>query len=153
MGYYPEELNVNLIRSLLEDYLYSKDSSLRYPGICVKRENCSFGLSVYDCITGSEQNFDSFLRDKRIAYFLMEHKKIMRDRVLFLIGKNIISKESACELIEKSKKLYDISETILFLVMKYNITKNESIKDNIKYQIKAVKTMDSDSCKGLLNCI
>ncbi len=75
MDYYPEELNVSLIRDLIEDYLYSKDSSWRYSGICVKRDNCSFGISVYDCITNNEKNFLYFLSDLRAAYFLTEHKK------------------------------------------------------------------------------
>lgn len=153
MGYTAEILNVTLIYNLVEDYFNSRDSSWRYPGMCIKRDNCSFGLSVYDCITNSEQNFASFLGDKRIAYFLMEHKKIMKDRVTFLIERNIISDEFASTLMEKSKKLYDIATTILLLVMKYNITKSESIKDRLKKHLVTAKSLDMDLCDNILKSI
>ncbi len=150
MGYTAEILNVTLIYNLIEDYFYSRDSSWRYPGMCIKRDNCSFGLSVYDCITNSEQNFASFLGDKRIAYFLTEHKRIMKDRVTFLVERNIISDEFASTLMEKSKRLYDITTTILLLVMKYNITKSESIKDRLKKHLAIAKSLDIDLCDNLL---
>lgn len=153
MGYYPEELNITLIRNLLEDYIYSKDSSWRYSGICVKRDNCSFGLSVYDCITNSEKNFSYFLSDLRVAYFLTEHKKIMKERIEFLIAKNIVSSYFAYALMEKSKKLYDITSTILLLVMKYKVTKDESIKDRLKKHFITVKALDTDLCVNLLRSI
>lgn len=153
MGYYPEELNVNLIRNLIEDYLYSKDSSWRYSGICVKRDNCSFGISVYDCITNNENNFLHFLCDLRAAYFLTEHKKIMKERVAFLIKKNIVSGYFAHTLVKKSEKLYDVTSAILLLVMKYKVIKDESIKDILKKHLITVKTLDIDLCSNLLRSI
>ncbi len=153
MGYTAEILNVTLIYNLIEDYFYSRDSSWRYSGMCIKRDNCSFGLSAYDCITNSEQNFASFLGDKRIAYFLVEHKRIMKDRVTFLIERNVISDEFVSTLMEKSKKLYDIITTILMLVMKYNITKSESIKDRLKKHLVTAKSIDIDLCDNILKSI
>lgn len=54
---------------------------------------------------------------------------------------------------EKSKKLYDITSTILLLVMKYKVTKDESIKDRLKKHFITVKALDTDLCVNLLRSI
>lgn len=131
MSCFHEELNIKLIRNHLEDYIESKDSSWRYPGICQKRKDCCFGLSVYDCILKNESNFNRFLRDLRIVYFLAEHKRIMMQRVKYLADRNVICKDFSESLINQSKKLFDTATTLLMLTMKYKMTKDKRLIDRI----------------------
>lgn len=141
MNYLPEQLNIDLIINTLTDYIECRDSSERYSGICQKRHRCVFGVAVYDCIVNSEKNFNTFLDDLRIAYFLTEHKKLMADRIRFLVEKNIL-KENSCELIEKGKKLYESTMLLLSLVMKCKLKPSANLMQDIKNKISTIKQND-----------
>lgn len=141
MNYFPEELNLCLIVNLLTDYLEERDSAERYPGLCLRREKCVFGIAVYDCIVSSDKNLDSFLNDKRIAYFMSEHKRLMVERIQFLTERNIIDDRS-CELIKKGKTLYNEAKILMALVLKYNLKPSISLLQNIKNKIATIKLND-----------
>lgn len=151
--YSPEELSFIMIKSLIEDYLNSKDSSWRYPGACVKRDGCAFGIAVYDCIVSNDYNFLYFLKDLRIAYFLVEHKRIMHDRVVFFADRKLLPKDVSKSLIAKAKKLSDMASNILLLIMKYRATGDHSLPGRIKKSMLTEKENDIDFCKSLLGSL
>jgi len=148
--YSPEELNVVMIKHLIVDYLNCRDSSWRYPGLCIKREHYAFGISVYDCIVNNDHNFSYFLKDLRIAYFLFEHKRIMHDRIVFFADRKLLPKDVSKSLIAKAKKLSDMASNILLLIMKYRATGDHSLPGRIKKSMLTEKENDIDFCINLL---
>lgn len=63
------------------------------------------------------------------AYCLLEHKKLMKKRILFLIAEGYISLEQAqLQLFDEIEKDY---EKILMLVIKYNVTNIEKLLKKI----------------------
>ena len=95
------------------------------------RENIIFGINVYDALVDyakrvKEIEYQNF--DARQFYLMYEHKKIMIDRFRYLGDHWLCSKECAEHMILSYETLMEKSESLINIILKYNITNNiESI--------------------------
>ncbi len=149
MGYFPVKLDVSLIKNLLEDYISGTDSSERYHGICVKRDSCAFGISVYDTITESDNNFAYFLHDVRMAYFLVEHKRIMNERVKFLCERSLLIDDDE-HILVLSTELMRMTDVLLSLVIKYSMCQTNNTAQRIRELITSIKEKDLKLCRTII---
>lgn len=144
--------NINVLRSRVEDYLFSQDSEKRFALIDDKRY--WFGLSYYDKIA---DQFRKHSRDMRLIHNLVDQKTIMNNRLKYLANKEIID----------NKQLHFLTKDNTTMLKKLVLLRNITIKNNIKYkgnwplemvdsflkQLKEVKFFDARFCKELLEII
>lgn len=127
LSYYPEKGEIAFIGyQLKKDYEWKIDYRRMYQSLLnyIKYdENSNTNLNA-------ESNFfQQILVSREIhypsAFCLLEHKQLMKKRLLFLIDNKILNeKEAQIDFMEEIKKGY---EKILMLVIKYNINYNKKI--------------------------
>lgn len=86
------------------------------------------------------------LRDLRIPYFILEHKKLMKDRVVFLTNRLNFDNSTAKTLIDLCDTLLKEANIILMLSIKAHIKKVanyevQSLAKHIKQMCKTEKIL------------
>lgn len=93
-------------REMLHQYLHSVDTCFYYRNIEARNPR-SYGLSIYETLK-SEKGVQVLIADRRAAHVLWEHKKIMCERIRFLISEKY--------LLDGSEYLYEGMQEIQRLV-------------------------------------
>jgi hypothetical protein len=122
----------------LEEYLYSRKSSLRY-NTFFNNQKLHFGRNIYEHLknyyyaihaNNSTWNF------QKPVYLLAEHKKIMADRILYLEKNNILN--NCDEHYSFFKTLSeDLSNNLIYL-LKYGKNRKKEYIDNICLLLDAI---------------
>lgn len=143
-------MDVEEIAEGIKSYLNGSNSSLRYRNIIVPVQR-TFGIDIYDEFIRDESTLYDFMKDKRISYILFEHKKIMRDRIRYLIKREVLieSEHSTIDIINKTDQIFLISSVIKNLVIKYHSKKNDDYMNRIKEYLIEMRNMEID-CYGNL---
>ena len=134
-------INIKLIIKFLEDYINSRNSSHAISYIFEEIDGV-FGINIYDELI-KDENFAIFLNDIRIAYVIYEHKKIMYDRIDFLIAREILKEEEVMDIKDKMLSIRNKSEIIVNLVLKDRVTNRKNEIENIKKYIMELKEMET----------
>lgn len=110
------ELHIDKIKQDMKDYLSSST--------VIKQHivPCFFGVeAIYQL---GQYFFNEKLIDYRYTRALMEHKYLMRFRINYFLKNGYVNDEL---LLEKAENVYNISQRIHMLGLKWNLTYNESI--------------------------
>lgn len=115
-----------------------------------------FGLGVYDALSEYiervlEQDF--ILIDGRHFYLLMEHKKIMIERLNFLCTQKYYDENSMMPIIESYKKMRKESNSIVNLIVKSFITENKKYIKRVLDHLHQIKKEEYDTLGKYLNVI
>ena len=145
-------LDLEHIIAPLEAYLEGRNLSLGIRNMFVPL-NAIFGIDIYDELIKSERAMDAFMDDRRISYLLFEHKKIMRDRMRYLIKRGFINTEASKDMLGNMDKIYNMSEIVNKLVLKYDITKDADIRTKVKLFMKIIKELEIDCYNKLLQLL
>lgn len=153
--YYKHSYDIKLLVNLLDDYLTENPSLKRwqYPTNFYNQEKPAYlkcGIGVYDYIINylefsKEEN--TFL-DIRGGYVLYEHKGLIVDIIKYIM----LEQEINCnnDIILKAKENLQISQIIMNLFLKYNISRQNKIIDDITKYIYKVKNNDIEVFSGLI---
>lgn len=152
----------------LEDYLYSLDSR-KHKEIYLDMKNSAydnnfykdrkgkdavFGIAVYNeiinyleyCMQHNCKN------DHRITYLLYEHKKLMKNRVIYYMNNNIIEKDN--NIIELATNATELAKVIMYLSIKsiYKHNKKNTYQNVIN---KLIELRDNDKMliKKIIDCL
>lgn len=136
--------NVETYVKLLEDYINKKDSYKSFwqiPGVIKgPEEHYICGIAIYDLMRKHLEYVrenDSNL-DKRGFFVILEHKKILEQTMLYLLGENW--KEQYVEESRLLQNEIDKATIALRLCLKYTITKEKDILEKLgKYAIELVE--------------
>lgn len=120
---YIEKLDYKMIISEIDDYLNGVDSAARYPYACKERTSYCFGISIYDLLLDNKENLAYMAKDLRIPYFILEHKKLLKDRVVFLTYRLKFDNLTAKALIDLCDTLLKEANIVLMLSIKAQIKK------------------------------
>ena len=118
--------NINNFQNLLEEYYYSKNSSIRYSDLRNSNFNY-FGMELYDLLQEhviSTSRSTNNLRRKSF-HAIWEHKKGMIERIQYIHEQGYL-KESEY-LIEEYNDLEKKTLILRNLMLKYNLTKKQEI--------------------------
>lgn len=141
-------LNVKKIIQLLEDYLEGRNSSEDY-GTLVNPMECVYGIKLYDEFV-EKDGAERISKDYRIAFTFSEHKKIMKDRVEFLIERKIISKAEAEDVMIQLNQICLVSSTLLILVLKNQGKPVKNLKQRLIKNIEQVKKLEKECYSSLI---
>ena len=142
--------DINAIHLGLSDYLTSYDSRTRNRQIIQNDLDLIFGISIYDCILSNNENMKYFFDDIRISHFLMEHKKLMKQRVCFLFTRGYIANCDYIDLSSIFEEIYETSLTVRNLVLRNLIQGNVNTSSKI---CSLMIEMEKKEQKGISNLI
>lgn len=151
LEYMPDEakypLDVKQIVKGLDDFLTGRNNSDDC-GNTLKPIECAYGVDIYDEFI-KKDDCERFTGDFRIAFTLREHKKIMIDRVQFLIDKKILCEEETEEIRALLEEIRAISETVLILVLKNKGRPVKNLKERVVRNLERMKELEIQ-CYGKL---
>ncbi|AEY67383.1 hypothetical protein [Clostridium sp. BNL1100] len=120
--------DIENVKSLLYDYVFSQNSSHRLRTIGNPKEDFTYGIEVYnelmDCYRWAI-DIDKEVCDIRQPHLLYEHKKTMADRIHYLVAKKYLKREY--DFASTYTELKIISLKIRNMIIKYNIVNDKSL--------------------------
>lgn len=153
---YKYNFRIDIIKNLLSDYLYSKNTSARVDCLDERRflPGHVFGLNIYSHL----QNYFRFLLDgKRLSdirslHFLYEHKEMMISRIKFLIDRGHLTDNSNV-FIEGFQKLRDKTLIARSLQLKFEVSKRSREIKQIINLIQDIYEEERRLLESLLNML
>ena len=140
------EFDLKLVKKLLNDYVYSKNTSEDLRILQNPLNNCIFGISVYSNI-----DLDNNSLDYRIFHLIYEHKYLMINRLKKI--NDILNMDKINEITQEYEKLVDKSKILLHLCLKYNLTQDKSILLKIKLNLANLVKEDGCLILNLIDCL
>lgn len=139
---------IEKVRGSIEDFLFNMNSSLKHSNILTS-ENLLYGLDVIKYI--GENEIALVKADKRIAFCLAEHAKIMRDRIDYLYENKYLTYEDYTNVKSHTNEAVHISSVILGLVMKNKMVSicDDRFRDKLLSLYQEEKLLATE----LLNCL
>jgi hypothetical protein len=147
--------SLEVIKTLLSDYLYSYNTNLRY-GIdnnqkCAYGVKYNFGISVIDILTKhvSDMVLGEMTISVRSLHIFYEHKKLMVERLKFIKEKE---RKDLSSLIENYDEVLKLSLLIRNIGIKYNMTKRMNLKLFLDY-LEQIKDKEETNIKKIISVL
>lgn len=143
--------NLKLVRELLEDYYFSRNTSERYSMIRTPF-NSAFGMDCYDFLI---EYFELVMKGKaqlkvNSLHLLWEHKKVMVNRVLYMQQKHNLLKDFDIAPLKKVERLaYKTRDELIV----FSLTNNTKCFQNIIKYLNEMKEKEQVVLKVLLDSL
>jgi regulation of enolase protein 1 (concanavalin A-like superfamily) len=145
---YQFKFNPIVIKESIDDYINGKDSSLKFANLLPVKENIA-GIQIYDEFLKDSDSLNEVKNNVQISYILYEHKKLMVERINFMLYRNIITSDEIENIHECFKSLYKISSVLNILIVRNQIKCIPQIDDKIKNYLTEMKTIELKCMKDL----
>ena len=148
------EFDVENVKNLLSDYLFSKNTSANYRSLG-KPNDCVSGISVYgELMKHYEsilQNDNNVTCDIKHFHLLYEHKKVMVSRLEYLMENKYIDTRN--DLITVFRNLQNESLNKRNVIMKYNTTKNKVQLNTVIDSLHNMYEIEKKAIEDLLDAL
>lgn len=143
--------DIQAVIELIEDYLNSSNSDMRYRYFHNPTNEKVFGIKIYDSLIYYYQllSADQVKYDARIPFLLWEHKKCMKDRIDYLIKVEKYQNLEYCY--ETYEKLETEAKTLLSIMLVYKYKKNSSYLSKIIDILQQIRTEEIEILKKMLS--
>lgn len=145
-------INLDLLKLSIEDYINSKDSIKNFEYSCASyNRDILYGLNFYKYIIEvfcTEETIDI-----RPFHILYDHKMMMKIRLDYLLELNIFDNNRLKQIYAINDSLITDSLTLRNMVLKFNFSHNKNLLNKIIEKVVALKKLDHDLFKNLLDCI
>ncbi|MBY9080746.1 hypothetical protein KIH86_13595 [Paenibacillus sp. HN-1] len=146
------ELDLNAMIQQLKEFLNSSPTTERYNEFFNSQEKLYFGMDIYEPLIMHlyaihQNNWDWNI--VKPVYLLWEHKKLMVDRIQYLIQKNILPDHVA--YLELFRKLVDEYSVLQILFLKYKKTRDKGQLEKIIGKIKDAVSIEHAAISWLID--
>lgn len=146
----PLKFDIQSIILGLYEYVNNIDSSKKIANL-LSEEKLLYGIDIIKELSNSKDRIRNVRHDKRIAYCLLEHSRLMKERIMFLGDNGYINELQRNRLVGLNEKTIQRASTLLTLVLKNQIKRiDDSLLVNSLIQL---KNDEYDLCKYLLECL
>ena len=148
----PYEIDINLIKGQLEDFLFSKDSC-RYNFLNLyQRGNVAYGMEFFRIVHTylNDAFYNNYRLDIRPFGFIKEFNEIMVDRISYL--QNVIS-DTIQEEYKRFLELSNNSKIIINLILKYNVRKRRDTLLFLKGEFEKLIVMEQEAIECLYDVL
>lgn len=144
------DLDLLLIRELMEDYLYSKNTSEKYRRYTKPISDNIFGLQTYKAISEYYNllNENKVRCDNKVPYILLEHKRCMKSRLSYIMEK--FKDSSFSQYVDEYIELEKKSNLLLDFSIKHKIKQNERNISNSLKLINEIEFSEKDIIKEVI---
>ena len=150
---YKYEINIDLLKLSLKDYIDRKDSFLKYEYTFTHRNvKTFFGLDFYNVLKIHCNKHTEFI-DYRAFHILCDHKKAMKTRFDYLNNNNFINKSMTYKLNIDIEDLFGETIRLRNMVLKYNIQSDARLHARIINNIAILENLDFRVSNELLNAL
>jgi hypothetical protein len=137
------------VAELIEDYLQSNDTSRKFKGITNKQDYI-YGKNAVNTYIQSLRTAKQNYRNPAALYIFWEHKKIMKQRIQFLIER-YPSESAKLEQVNSDYETIVIrAERVRLGIMKFNITCDYRIISSIADELEAIIEEETELLGSLL---
>jgi len=151
----PFSLNVRLIVEHLQDFLSSSDTALRYSAFNYAKdmgEAYVFGIATYRVVA----HYLSLIKDGKLPFdirplhLLWEHKKIMKQRLLYLRDNGIRIEDS---LLDACDELVENTLTLRNMMLKFRFSGQPKVIDKVLAGLEETRDQDEQFARSLLGAL
>lgn len=122
------QFDICYVKEMLHQYLASLDSCFYYQSI-ETRDKRVYGRAVYEELK-TKKGIRAFIQDRRVAHVLWEHKRMMCERIRYLICEGYLpdgAEDLYCQMHEVEQKVFDLKNILLKYQMRPDRIKEEVI--------------------------
>lgn len=146
------EFDLINVKSLIEDYVHSYNTSLRNRMFGNINSDIIYGIEIYKYLKNNFENpvTSDYLKDIRPLHILWEHKKVMVSRIKFLSDNKYIENAEAV-----LSQLINIENKVLKLrnrQIKYTLTDHTYLLQNIINGFSELYVLENQALNELLKC-
>ena len=150
---YNYEINRDLLKLSINDYLHSRDSFNKYRySFNYYDKKMYYGLDCYNLLIEHCENAREQL-DIRPFHLLYDHKTAMKIRLNYLNQKNILSTKNFESISAQCDEMLNMTLILRNLVLKYNVTLSKSLLEKIIISCQDLKEYDLRFTEALLESI
>jgi hypothetical protein len=145
--------DIQNVMNLLEDYVYSKNTSKRLSIYSNPTSDVIYGLQIYEYLRKNFENppTKEFLDDIRSLHILWEHKKCMTSRIKFLYENKYLDKLEP--YYSKYKEIENKALALRNMQIKYTYTRDDDEIKKIATYIDEIRNEEKEILVELLECI
>ena len=110
------------------------------------KKDILWGIDYYDGLKYNLRNEDRDWIDVRFIYLLLDHKKMMQERIKFI--RNYLL--NADKFIEEYEDIYRNLTIVMNYVIKFNIHKNEKAKEKIIIKLSEIKEKEYKTISAMI---
>lgn len=140
------EFDKKSVKNSIYEYINSVQTDIRYAEINNPDDNYIFGIRVYDALINYYKNGAS---SKSVIplHIIYEHKKLMLDRVVYMIENKYISHDQG--IIDDYLKIIDEAYKCKLLFLKYSYVDTEAAYKKLEKCINEIKNLDKELMQRL----
>lgn len=135
------EFDKKAVKNSINEYMNSVQTDLKYAEINNPDENYIFGIRIYDALVDYFKN-DSKSKSIIPLHIIFEHKKLMLDRILYMIDNQYINHDQG--IIDDYLKIINEAYKCKLLFLKYSYTNTESTYNQLEKCINEIKAHDKE---------
>lgn len=141
--------NITALYKSIRDYLSKVPDNIEYYNI--DDPNNVYGINVFNELSAGK-GLDLFMSDIRIPFLIDEHTRLMRERVLYLINSDILTKDECKEVSNMLNYLCDCTNKLLLITLKYSMTGSKNIPLKVAGKLKDIQSQQK-KCYSKLLCL
>lgn len=149
--YYCVEFNIKTVYDELNNYLFSKDSTINYDMFMVRKSRL-YGISIYDKIL-EPACFALFLEDVRISHILYEHNKHILNIIHFIYARGFLTEKQYVDIAKQFEEIVRECNILVFLVLKFQYKKTDKLRVSISLKLNKIKNKEIVSYQDLIKII
>lgn len=137
------------VREQCREFRDCVDYSERFRSADNPFDRRGYGLAAYDILIDFLRQCDGGYRGMRKSLaVLRDHKKLMTDRIRYMLQHNYIEENS---LITSYEEMYKQQDMLLLLFIKYELTGQKKYIDGIISGLEGIKQIETDCLEAVLN--
>lgn len=109
--------NLIPVKNSIYEFLHSIDSSEKVSNF-LTQEPLIYGLSIFKFLATNELGQNMIIEDRRISFCILEHSKLMREKVFFFYENGFLKKNIYDELLELNDEIIQKATIIMGLHIK-----------------------------------
>lgn len=137
------------VRVMLEEYRTGTNSKIHMQHLSPK-DNRIYGLKIYEELA-KDEGINLMISDRRIAHVLWEHKKLMIERIEYLVYRKEISRKQGNELVDHFTQIEKLVYNMKNLLLKYQMRPEKTDYGVIRNMIREVCDLETESISKWLN--
>ncbi|MCL2253059.1 MAG: hypothetical protein FWC09_01320 [Lachnospiraceae bacterium] len=146
-------MNLERIYNMIQHYLSGEDYIKMGLGMFSEPVDLVYGIKLYDDYIKDQKSIDILLNDSLISYIFYEHKKIMQERIKYLIAGQVVAENEVKEIRLNIDEIVNLSAKMMNLILKNRIKEIVDFNEKIVCLVKLIKNKEIYTYTRLLKIL